>query len=83
MLFEILGEAAHDPEVIQSAERIRKRYREAADTFFERLFIEGVKQNISIEDIERVVSLEKLPDGRSPTFIREVIIELLICLRPK
>jgi hypothetical protein len=83
MCFEILGPAGDDPEIRASVARLRERYRNAADTLFERLLVEGLEENVSVEDIERLCMTEKLPDNRSPAFIRKIVIELLICLRQK
>lgn len=81
--FVPLGPAGKDPEILASVARLRERYENAADTLFERLIVDGIDQGISVEDIERLTSIHKLPDGRSPRFIREIVIELLVCLRPK
>ena len=79
----LLGTAGEDPNVLASVARLRQRYQDAADTLFYRLIVDGIDQGISVEDIERLCMTEKLPDDRSPTFIRKVMIELIICLRQK
>ena len=54
-----------------------------AETLLYRLLLDGSKQGLTFNDIERLTSLEKLPDGRSPQFIRKIIVELMVALRPK
>ncbi|MDO8514575.1 MAG: hypothetical protein Q7S50_03465 [bacterium] len=80
---EILGAAAQNPAVQESARRLRSRYRAATDMLLERLLVDGAEQRITIEDIEQLASLEKTPDGKSPEFMRKIIIELMVCLRKK
>lgn len=57
--------------------------RVIADTLLEKLLIEGAEQRIQLEDIERLISTEKTPAGQSPEFIRKIVIELMVCMRPK
>lgn len=74
----IMGDAGKHPAVRESARRMYQKHRNAALSLVERLQIDGIGHNVSIqpEDIERLAALTK----RS-AFMRSIIIELLICLR--
>ena len=78
MKMEILGEAAHNPEVRRSAQRIRRRYRNLADALLTRLLAEGATQGLVFEDIEQLAAFEP-----RATFMRSIIIELALCSRRK
>lgn len=67
----------------QHVRRLHEYRRAVADTLLERLLIEGAQQRIQLEDIERLISMEKTPAGQSPEFIRKIIVDLMVCLRPK
>ena len=82
-MFKIIGPAATNPEAQESARRMRRRYRNAAYTLLERLLVEGADKRITLEDIEQLISLEKTVERRSPAFMRKIVIELMVCLRPR
>jgi len=82
-MFDVIGPAAADPEVQKSARRMRRRYRNAAYTLLERLLVDGAEKQITLEDIERLISLERTAERRSPLFMRKIVVELMVCLRPK
>ena len=62
-------------EHAQSVVALRRRI---ADTLFDRLLIDGIESHIQYEDIERLASV-----GKSPEFMRSIVIELMLCLRSK
>ncbi len=72
----IIGAAANDPHVQESARRIHRRHRAALHELSERLMIEGIEHNINIDDLERLAEFNK----RS-AFMRSIVIELMLCLR--
>ena len=82
-MFDIIGPAAANPEVQKSARKMRRRYHTAALTLLERLLVEGADKQITLEDIEQLISLEKTAERRSPAFMRKIVIEIMVCLRPK
>ena len=77
-MWKVVGEAAKDPEVMKSFRRLRRQYRMVADKLVERLLVEGAAQGVSLEDIERLI----VP-ARRETFMIGIVVELIVCLRPK
>lgn len=69
--------------LVAHAGTIEERMRKTADTLLERILVDGAPSGIQLEDIERFISIGKMPDGRDPAFMRKVLVELLVCLRPK
>jgi len=78
MKMEILGKAAKNPEVQRSARRVRRHYRNLADTLLTRLLAEGAAQGLVFEDIELLTEFEP-----RATFMRSIVIELALCSRRK
>ncbi len=69
--------------LLKHARALAERREKLAQTLLERLLIDGTRAEIQLDDIERLVSLEKMPDGRDPSFVRDIVVELLVCLRTK
>ncbi len=63
------------------ARGVLAKYRRVADLLLERLLVDGAEHRIQIEDIEALCALEKTPHGRSPAFMRKVMVELMLSLR--
>ena len=49
----------------------------------QRLLLDGAEKGLTIQDIDALVSGFKTIDGRSPKFMRDIIIDLALCLRQK
>ena len=74
----VLGEAGQDPQIQEMARLLQERNQDAANTLFEWLLIDGAKDCIQVEDIENLASI-----GKSPEFMRKIIVELMLSLRKK
>ncbi len=65
------------------ARGVKEHHRRAANLLLERLLIDGLEHRIQVEDIERLASTGTTPEGKSPEFMRKIVVELMVCLRPK
>jgi hypothetical protein len=74
--FPIMGDAATNAAVRESARRIHRRHRSALYELSERLMIEGIEHNINIDDLERLA----VPSKRA-ALMRAILIELMVCVR--
>ena len=75
---KVLGEAGQDPLIQKMARGHMQRNQTAANTLFEWLVIDGLAHRIGVEDIENLASI-----GKSPEFMRKVVVELMLSLRRK
>ncbi|HEY4488580.1 MAG TPA: hypothetical protein VJB97_03615 [Candidatus Paceibacterota bacterium] len=72
----IHGPAGQDPLIQEMARGHVERNAAAAATLFEWLVIDGLEHRIGVEDIENLASI-----GKTPEFMRKVVIELMLALR--
>jgi len=66
----------------ESVQRTDSERREVAYALLGSLMVSGIEAGIQYEDIKRLSSYAKTAKGQDPAFLRKIIVELMLCLRP-